>query len=1260
MYAQGDRSYPYPHPYAFTSSAPGPFRSHMPTLHSPYGPSYHETAPYFAHSSGHVSAATSSSTSSLASALDQHTPGAERGKVSETVRRAGEEDASFNPGEYLDLEALTSGKKNSPDDVHVGTSKSGHTATNTATNTHILGAGRDELHSNRTVTPSGAVSTKEMSRTGYSDMDTVYGSHFAYAQPHPQFLSHQASQPQPQHSIQPQHQSQSQPEHQPNSQPRFHVQAGGAFAPPWPSDAGADMVMSTGGFAPTSFPGGGLDDGFGSEFPGIYQSSGTDTYSGYGLDASAGVYGAWEGPNTNSNLVPQVFPTDACTDFAGYGLGGGAWSEQPQHLQPSEGQERFFPTPIPSIDGHGERPQFASGIGSLGRNPEACYQSAGPSRSQSVRVGAVPVPAGFDVVPGGEQGYYEVQHTALPHQLDVALGGTAADQFGYGYAQQGMQQYQGGFNQLYRGDRPPSGGHTLPAPANIDNGSPRHAENNVSSGREDMHTVSSQSQTPDMPSFSPTQPSASHPSYPYSYGAPSDAASIPERSSGEQAFVVSRQEHAQHTAVLMAPPPLPARVRAGLGNSDSAHTVLRPSTERRHTVAETPIMSRAATTENANTVSNAASAAAASPSPSVSSVAHASRSPWSTDRTTRTTIVRANTTGMSDAQWAQAQRMNRLALSETYRLRHKEEPPSDMDILHTSALQRSTVIERRLLAAGAEAEERRDEEAARDRDAHVVTVPVAPEDMSDEEFFSRGPDSNLVPARSGAELEMEAALGAGARARSAHGVSVISPITTNSPEEIVTPHEPFFPSISDRAAAYHGTSHPYTHLEAGARSGSPERPSFTFQKILPLLRHDGHLAPHVSGLGGTFGEAYDGRSYLPDDAEPDPNHVPPAPPGARIGDDPTLAGLRPHPLALRGERWHALMNPPPSTPIPAPGGEMEGVEGTGVDRDREESPEGERRRRRRRRVEDGVKEDEKGDGWGFVEGGSHGPGLGLGLPGSGDSGDACGTDGHGSARGPRLKLTTDKKTPPKMACLFCRNRKIACGAGKGEDKTCNQCERRNLRCVFPTESRRGMRTRKPPRSAHTVDGVDEAIKDSTETTEANEVDFEDSTGGSASPSGPSIPASQTRARAQKDARSGAKNKRARIDAKLKGKGKEKEHAFEDRDKSQGEGDEDGDIMMGNDEPMSAQYTNDPLASLASEARQHRSRTQASSPSTSLHFSQPSGPFSPRTPATVASPSNFPSVSAPGPSSARTQSRSPFTMSPLSRRKHDQGRGAGGN
>ncbi|GLB37086.1 putative GAL4-like Zn(II)2Cys6 (or C6 zinc) binuclear cluster DNA-binding domain [Lyophyllum shimeji] len=48
---------------------------------------------------------------------------------------------------------------------------------------------------------------------------------------------------------------------------------------------------------------------------------------------------------------------------------------------------------------------------------------------------------------------------------------------------------------------------------------------------------------------------------------------------------------------------------------------------------------------------------------------------------------------------------------------------------------------------------------------------------------------------------------------------------------------------------------------------------------------------------------------------------------------------------------------------------------------------------------------------------------------------------------------------PPLACLFCRGRKIACGPSDSgsSDGSCNQCQRRSLKCEYPTESRRGMR-----------------------------------------------------------------------------------------------------------------------------------------------------------------------------------------------------------
>ncbi|KAF8058627.1 hypothetical protein FPV67DRAFT_510941 [Lyophyllum atratum] len=61
-----------------------------------------------------------------------------------------------------------------------------------------------------------------------------------------------------------------------------------------------------------------------------------------------------------------------------------------------------------------------------------------------------------------------------------------------------------------------------------------------------------------------------------------------------------------------------------------------------------------------------------------------------------------------------------------------------------------------------------------------------------------------------------------------------------------------------------------------------------------------------------------------------------------------------------------------------------------------------------------------------------------------------------------VKQARGKDGKPLLACFFCRGRKIACGPGSlgGESSTCNQCERRNLRCKYPVENRRGMRKAK--------------------------------------------------------------------------------------------------------------------------------------------------------------------------------------------------------
>ncbi|KAH9922158.1 hypothetical protein B0H21DRAFT_701552 [Amylocystis lapponica] len=55
------------------------------------------------------------------------------------------------------------------------------------------------------------------------------------------------------------------------------------------------------------------------------------------------------------------------------------------------------------------------------------------------------------------------------------------------------------------------------------------------------------------------------------------------------------------------------------------------------------------------------------------------------------------------------------------------------------------------------------------------------------------------------------------------------------------------------------------------------------------------------------------------------------------------------------------------------------------------------------------------------------------------------------------------KKKPVMACLFCRERKIACGppVPGHADQRCNQCARRELKCEYPKESRRGQHKRGP-------------------------------------------------------------------------------------------------------------------------------------------------------------------------------------------------------
>jgi len=71
-----------------------------------------------------------------------------------------------------------------------------------------------------------------------------------------------------------------------------------------------------------------------------------------------------------------------------------------------------------------------------------------------------------------------------------------------------------------------------------------------------------------------------------------------------------------------------------------------------------------------------------------------------------------------------------------------------------------------------------------------------------------------------------------------------------------------------------------------------------------------------------------------------------------------------------------------------------------------------------------------------------------------------------SPRSIRLSPVPPSRRPlpkkPPLACLFCRGRKIACGPpdSGSSDRSCNQCQRRSIKCEYPAESRRGMRKKK--------------------------------------------------------------------------------------------------------------------------------------------------------------------------------------------------------
>ncbi|KAF8737305.1 hypothetical protein AX14_013082 [Amanita brunnescens Koide BX004] len=60
-----------------------------------------------------------------------------------------------------------------------------------------------------------------------------------------------------------------------------------------------------------------------------------------------------------------------------------------------------------------------------------------------------------------------------------------------------------------------------------------------------------------------------------------------------------------------------------------------------------------------------------------------------------------------------------------------------------------------------------------------------------------------------------------------------------------------------------------------------------------------------------------------------------------------------------------------------------------------------------------------------------------------------------------MKRGGSEQKKQNLACLFCRERKIACGRPPegSDDPACNQCLRRSLECRYPTESRRGQHKR---------------------------------------------------------------------------------------------------------------------------------------------------------------------------------------------------------
>lgn len=544
---------------------------------------------------------------------------------------------------------------------------------------------------------------------------------------------------------------------------------------------------------------------------------------------------------------------------------------------------------------------------------------------------------------------------------------------------------------------------------------------------------------------------------------------------------------------------------------------------------------------------------------------------------------RIGVANMNDSMFVLAQKYNRTTLRDTYRLRHNTSPPVDMRILETSALERSKRNDDYLTSLLKREEHRVDTANTNTTTPSTSTQSATQETMSDEEFFNQdfSTSSGWRPALSARQIREQN----GAHLRE----SIPSLEDTASQTEETT---------EDVTSDNQSNSFRWQAQSIGPSGAVPDplnpppHSKFT-KKILNLIRHDGHIHGHISGEGGVCGSAYDGRSYLPDDAEPDEAHIPPPPPGARSGEK--IKHLCPHPMAVRGETWsvHPLVRRSDDQPS-QPTNEGE-----------EESSDLQDESRASQLISTLEHLEVEGSGYGFVEGGSHGPGMGLGS----DFPDFPGN------KKTRPKLTTDKKGPPKLACLFCRNRKIACGIGQGEDKTCkyvfalssfyfssiflttrlllffdSQCKRRNLECRFPSESRRGMRNKKQ-NAVPAAEGADDAEADGVEHEQVQGRSFESQATNGTQKRKPGRP---RKVRDAEGAAEVATESRSREKTKRKNKSKDKESANKRLHMMDGNEDE----IEQSENDITTAATNiggesDPLASLAAEMHEHEARNQTS-------------------------------------------------------------------